>query len=1136
MTDDRIRNNMHLPSVLLAEDVVPSTEQRPAVLNRGEDVVVTAGAGAGKTRTLVGRFVSLLFDGYPLRSIVAITFTRKAAREMRIRIREVIHTYQIGANLDPAERNRWQQIYLALDSARIGTIHSLCAEIIRSHPAEAAMDPAFKVLEEGQAAQVQRQALEAGLAFAASQETLAPLFVVYGEYGLLRVLSDLLANRLDAVAAFAAQPSSLETVWQQHLKRHREEALHNLVNNPAWQQAAAVLQTEQAADVADRLEEQRVAACQALVDFQAAGDPALLQPIADIKLNAGRRSAWPGGADQQAAVKIALKDLRELWTRRAPAVQRSLNHLDAQLIQTLPLLRSVFEAVLTRYSQLKAQENALDFDDLEMTALNLLQNQPHIRQRWQNNIRSILVDEFQDTNARQRDLLDLLNGEQQKLFIVGDGKQSIYRFRGADVSVFRQKKAGITHSGAHYGLTESYRAHRALIGILNGCMRAVLGEEEMEDASWVEPFSPLTYVREQAEGCQAPYLEFHLTAGAKVDGALDRAADALVDRIRDIVNASDGQLRYDDVAILCRASTSFSAYEDALDRAGISYITVSGRGFYERPEIRDVLNALKALADPTDDLALVGMLRSPVIGLSDMTIYELVRSAREEKAENLWAFLCSHQHNGLLKPHVVVQAARLQKTCDLIASLHASVGRVTVSNFLKHFLDITDYRAALMRIGNSRGVHNLSKLLYDAHASGRVGVNAFLGYVQGLRDSGSREGEAAILSTGAVRIMTVHAAKGLEFGVVAIGDAGRKTLNRNGLLIDPDFGVLPVLVESGETKRERIIPAVYEIARERDRRQEEAESDRMLYVAATRVKEKLLVSGCVNISKLGNITLSGWLGRLAGGDNLGLYGETIEYDPEGNTVHEVPLTVNSQGGSHSVGCFIYEPYYKSRTVLPEHTIEDERGAQPPFMMLDTLVPETVVVDEKTQEEARQPPRKVWRIVPSGEDAGAPGWVTGTLVHQALSRWTFPGEPGFARWLEVLTAGCGVVDVRARQNAVRHASQLLVRFLTSDLYRVMMSADIRMSEVPYTVLDEMKRLEYGRIDALYRIGNQWHLVEFKADSLPNRQALESVLVEKDYVVQMGRYLDAAESLLADRPAPHMCFLNVGGVVVDITDRW
>jgi ATP-dependent helicase/nuclease subunit A len=177
--------------------MAPSPEQQGPIARRGSDIVVSAGAGTGKTRTLVARFLSLLAEGLPLRSITAITFTIKASREMRNRLRQEVRKYLERENLPPEELSRWQNIYSSLDAARVSTIHSLCAEILRTHPAEMGLDPRFEMLDEGQAAVLRASTVSTALSWAAEQGDTSVLFSTFGEWKLRKMLSELLNQRLE---------------------------------------------------------------------------------------------------------------------------------------------------------------------------------------------------------------------------------------------------------------------------------------------------------------------------------------------------------------------------------------------------------------------------------------------------------------------------------------------------------------------------------------------------------------------------------------------------------------------------------------------------------------------------------------------------------------------------------------------------------------------------------------------------------------------------------------------------------------------------------------------------------------------------------------------------------------------------
>ncbi|NIV34014.1 MAG: UvrD-helicase domain-containing protein, partial [Anaerolineae bacterium] len=195
----------------------------------------------------------------------------------------------------------------------------------------------------------------------------------------------------------------------------------------------------------------------------------------------------------------------------------TLTDHDEALVQAVPALRQLFDFARGRYTDLKNTQNVLDFDDLEQQALALFQQHETVRNAWQRAVRAILIDEFQDTNARQRDLLAYLNGGEGKLFIVGDAKQSIYRFRGADVTVFRQEREAIEgEGGVHFSLGTSYRAHQALLVGMNHLLRPVLGDAPNPQRPWAEPFAPLKPHRQQpGAGFEAPHIELHLAVGGK---------------------------------------------------------------------------------------------------------------------------------------------------------------------------------------------------------------------------------------------------------------------------------------------------------------------------------------------------------------------------------------------------------------------------------------------------------------------------------------------------------------------------------------------------------------------------------------------------------------------------------------------
>jgi ATP-dependent helicase/nuclease subunit A len=844
-----------------------NAEQMPAVVQRGSDVVVTAGAGTGKTRTLVARYLALLADGLPLGSVVAITFTRKAAREMRSRVRREVRQYL--AHLSPArpEREMWLAAYTGLDSARIGTIHSLCSEILRAHPAQAGIDPMFSVLEENQATLMRQRVVEETMALAASDEATVALFALLGEVQLRGTLADMLERRLDTRSALRATGLEPWGAWTQQLAGE----IAPFIDSPevgrafddleALRDEGVLARAEAAGDALAPHVTRLVELWEQMKAERSAGEwwqiVSRLQDLrADMKLK-GRAENW-----RPAKPKELIRFLR---IRYDTAVGGWLGcgvsaELDRDLARGIPALSDLFDRMVGTYTREKEEARGLDFDDLEAKTVRLLKTNRSVLQYWRCRVRAMLVDEFQDTNGRQRDIVQLLNGKQGKVFIVGDAKQSIYRFRGADVTVFREERERIADRGEAFHLSTSYRAHRALVTALNDLLRPVLGSEAVAEAPWIEPFAPLVAARDAPRpGFSSPYVEVHLALGSKVSGALDRAADAVGQRIFELTakgkveTHTDAHVRplvYGDFAILCRSSASFGAYEDGLARAGIPYVTVAGRGFLDRPEVRDLANAVQAIADPTDDLAMAGLLRSPAFGLTDAAVYWLRERQRErDEPISLWDAM---QNSVLPKERDRQVVAR---AVSVVGRLHAEVGRAAVGDVIKSFLDLTHYRASCLRAGQVRAARNVSKLLDQARRSRTVSVSDFLDLLAASRDSGVREGEARVTAEGAVQIMSIHAAKGLEFPVVIVGDVTHQASRPAKTLADPDLGVvIPLRSAGGE------VPVVHALAKRREEAQEAAESDRLFYVATTRAREMLILNGCVGVSKDGSLrNLGGWL-------------------------------------------------------------------------------------------------------------------------------------------------------------------------------------------------------------------------------------------------------------------------------------
>lgn len=1101
-------------------------QQVNAIHSADRALVVTAGAGSGKTRTLVGRYLALLQSGLPLRSIVAITFTEKAAREMRTRVRTAIETC-VQKCEGPAERSRWEEAFAALDGARIGTIHALCAEILRVHPAEAQIDPDFDVLDENQAALLKSRAIESALAWAATTREVVPLFDRMTEHQLQEALDTLVEKRLDAAPAFAGDALAR---WSSAL----EAWLRKRLEDPAWVTPLDELTRLRAHQPQDKLETARREVLSRWSETHAALEAhdwdtlfAALIALRGAISTGGRKDDWD--ADALTAAREAMKALRGHFdTALTPLIdkKRPLSWtLDEQSADVLPLLHRLFDHALAEYERLKEDRRALDFDDLEAEALTLLSDHDEVRAWWQSRIRAVLVDEFQDTNSRQQQIVYALGGFTQSpasnpefhsgtLFVVGDGKQSIYRFRGADVAVFRRVQADVVAAGGrHVSLDRTFRAHAPLVALTNDLLAPILGQQDDPARPYAIPFTPLEADRaEPRPGIRPPYVELHLGLGESADEG--RAATGLARRLHRL--RDEEHVDWGEMALLFRAATGFPAYENALEQADIPFVTVAGRGFYDRPEVRDLLNGLAALADPTDDLALAGLLRSPAFALTDAALYLLRRGADGER-RSLWDALSQSVDH--LAP---ADASRAHRAREIVAELHGLAGRISVGNLLSRLLDITHYRAALHLVGGRRLCRNVDKLLADAHRSNMVSVGDFLEYVRSLRDVAAREGEAPIEAEGAVQLMTVHKAKGLEFRVLVIADAAHAGRARTPpVLVTPSLGILARLRENGTS------PIAYRLASLHEADQEDAESRRLLYVAATRAQEKLIVSGHAKPKKDGTLELRGWLAWM--GEVIGLDQAQLPQPFNGPQ----SLDLDWKGGS--LACVLYPVQ-----VVDEETskrVDEGRLPLPiysstagPGLTAPLISPSLADADAKTQARESDPPRRVWRVVPAAQRPEGPAWVVGSLVHAALQQWRFPDTPGLDDFLRAYALAAGLTDAEEIHHTIVEARRLLARFQAHPLYDKLNQAR-RYPETPYAVeIDGSPKS--GIVDLLCRLDDGWTLVEFKTDQLRAGEDLAAHIRQEKYDDQIREYVTAITALLGERPLVVLVFLNVDGQVAVI----
>ena len=848
----------------------PTLQQHTAITTVDRSLVVEAGAGTGKTWVLVERYLHLLalHPNWPIESVVAITFTEKAAREMRNRIRSGVET---RARQNPHD-GHWQERRRRLDQIQVSTIHSLCARILRENAIAAALDPKFDVLDEAAATLLAEDAIRqtlADLSEDADHPALA-LFASLSVFDVKNTMAELLSRRGTVEQLFdkLEDKATLLDTWEMAVEKMLAQRWQQTVaQNPDLTEALDYLPCVPIVDASDLL----AGAVRLAHDgcrYVTAGDFAqAIACFAQISRSGGKAANWGGteGKKVLSAMLGAVQQLGKDWVK--DGVTEPVGALDEAAADNLHAWRSLWQTLTAAYDRLKDEQHALDFDDLERHTVHLLAQQPQSDRlrAFLDGIHHVMVDEFQDTNPIQREIVYALAPPQTpgRLFVVGDAKQSIYRFRQAQVSIFNQTAQDVRAATGHDAqpLNQSFRTHQELVNGFNHLFDHVL--QPLNGASHQDYEAlpgPLTAQRAAFAEAQPP-IELWILPKEDGDGKINAEegrrweASLLADRLLALKDShtliwdkETGEHRpfeFRDAAILFRATTSLPLYEEVFKQKGLPYLTVSGRGYYDRPEVQHLLSLLSALHNPADDFSLAAVLRSPLFGLSDETLFRLR------------CFDADHQPLDEVRPLRAALADPPPSDQDDVArhagtvleELWAQRGRVDVWQLLRLAVERTGYATALALldrdgIGGGRQLSNVQKFLSMARESGGANLSDFLRRVSDLRAAEAREGEALGREpeSGAVQLMSIHASKGLEFPVVAVADLGREPRNNRSdyILHDPMIGLV-CKVRDGDGKWET--PASYNWGRWQIEQMEAAEDKRLLYVACTRAADLLILSG-----------------------------------------------------------------------------------------------------------------------------------------------------------------------------------------------------------------------------------------------------------------------------------------------------
>jgi ATP-dependent helicase/nuclease subunit A len=1090
-----------------------AADRRRAATEFDRNLVAVAGAGTGKTALLVERALNLVAGaGVPIGQLAAITFTEKAAAELRERLAtglEELHSLAAGGARVEADgrateagrayawlrseagveagaiAQRALAALLDLDTAAVSTLHAFCSEILKRHPREAGVDPAFRV-DEG------------------------PIFRSLFEEEWDRFLQDEMGpgaqraeiwrralgipGALDAIRTLGPLLATFRLPWNQALE-------------PAYPMGGSrTLVAEEVAPVVDRIAAIRRRAtgmnrnmeifldrsARCLEAFAEGGAAALtsVKGTWSFQEYAGKAIPSPG-KDLAGCGPEEVREAADEARKLVVALSRVNEETIAAIVEaTAPLARRARERLLA--------SGYVSFDGLLRLARDLLATYPDIRRELGARHRSILVDEFQDTDPLQYQILFFLTQEEDvpdpgkariaagRLFIVGDPKQSIYRFRGADIGAYRRAVERIAACGGdRLTLNNSFRSPSGMLAPLNALFEGWIGRDTTQEQPGYEAI--VSALDPEASG--PPRMEiWSVAAAGHVEERRRAEGEAIAAWIAGNLGrreATGEPLQRRDVALLFRALTNVGVYAQALRDSGIEFIVEGGKNFYERPEVGDLIAFLRAASNPNDGAQVLAVLRGPLGGVDDVELAAF--AAAGGRIDSPWP--------------AGIDGARfpgVRRTFDFIEAFRADMPGQPPDEVIRAALRRTPLLVLhASQFEGPQRVANLNKLSARAEDLARRGLSLeeTLGALEEEFQESTEEGESPLAdeTVDAVRLLTVHKAKGLEFPVVIVPDVGRERGNEGRPMLeaawvdDPDQGLLALRLKDGTTNA-----AWVRHARSK-RRHEEAEEKRVLYVACTRAKRRLIL---VNSNNGGQAP---WRDALSFLDYSATAGFPAPGVLAGGFVEHRIIPASTTRPAPA-GALIDAPWREAALSF-ERAAVALAATRPPLRSPSSAAAE-----------GEPPPPRAGRPADLARDAAR---LAGSAVHAALERWDFRTHRllrDLARQAldRLLSEEFGAaVPAGLRGRVVDETGGIVEEMLRSPLPARLASLAILGREVPLILKDERGVTWSGVCDLIYR-DDRGSLVA--ADYKTERLGGEPGAAAERYRPQMQIYLEALRRVL------------------------
>ncbi len=1125
------------------------TENQKKAHDIDRHLSVVANAGSGKTTVLVERYVDIIqYGDATVHEVVALTFTEKAAGELRRRIAETIQR-RYGEARDPQERYRLEILREQLSSAIIGTIHSFCARLLREYPVDVptsrpdfigmggGIDASFTILEGvdqrsliGEAVNEVFQKILGKPDHQLRQDVLL-LVRMLGRNTVVTIIHHLLSKREIAdhfIRGYSRPDDEIIKGWNAAVDHYLDEilsaqslteALHELTDRVKQKHKDKIRETFDAFISASSLNAR-------LDTFHVLWTSLLTKDHHPRKEFLDRETIEGDCGHFLAAIRTASLAI-------TPFIHGMAGRDDAHriLLTSGRTFLSVFQEILTSYNRRKAENAQLDFEDLQLYVKALL-SKPEIRQKLTKTYACLMVDEFQDTNRLQYEILLLLidNFTSGNLFIVGDPKQSIYGFRNAEVEIFMH---AIDEIAAHaqqpkpffwqktllpstsleqagkVTLAESFRLLPAIAAFVNIIFAKCMDPGKN---SFSVPYDPLVVARTTSSSGKVelllPSTGIENAKGNKAGTSLYGAEEEMIVRrilslYQEKYTITDRQteglrpIRFGDIAILLRSRTYLHRLEQALLHFSVPYVISSGGGFYQTQELYDFFNYFQFLLNSHDDTALAGILRSPFFACSDASLY---RISLVEEGVDFWSKTCIWTTRHPEDDRQITRAVGILRN-DLLRA-----GRQSLSDCILEIIGRTGYNgvaAASRRAGQHAA--NVKKLLQLARSFEARGFSNLYDFVERLRvliEEEEQEGQASIDETeNAVHVMTIHAAKGLEFGAVVVPYLQKDFRYDSEPFIDSRGYIGYSVVQPVDFDKDLAVPLT-EMLRQQSRRKTEAEEQRVFYVACTRARDLLVLSGTPS-QRSRTITALAWV----------LDGLEIDSPQErGRITKEVPLrkltlhdgvyestdekfSLTVEWSCHPDGFPVDIPALREQTPsgkFPQPSVDvissTEKGEYYSATQIKTYYDCQLKYHLLYNLGMAEIRRESYRYSEEEEEIEPlSGTVYGTLVHRALQKiLSLESLTHISMFINEAVAEQGFVARRDIRAIIGKVERAVKTFCSSDIGRRALDADQVFTE--YRLDGKLgDNFITGTIDRLFRIGGSWEIIDYKTDSMSSDSA-------------------------------------------------